>query len=242
MITIPAILALGIATSYEDLKYGKIRNIWIILALSIGIVTIITAAFVHSIIPWSTSVATGACIAFILFYFNIIPAADGKLFIAYLALLPPGYFIFSNTIFSITLLINICAVGFILQLLHLLVRVRIKHIDNVKSTFSWSSSLSNLSLMIVRLFTVTWLIQLCFELLGLSLSISVYMMLTIALMLAVQKLRFEWAFILIAGARLILDHTVYTESFLMSFAIITLTWGLIKSFISGSLAKLAREI
>ena len=34
---LPMILLLGIVTSYEDIKFGKIRNKWIILALAYSI-------------------------------------------------------------------------------------------------------------------------------------------------------------------------------------------------------------
>src|SRR5512135_1019396 len=90
-IFVPALCLLGIITSIEDCRFGKIRNIWIICGLLFGVICYaVTAPFEKYlfdivVINLSLSIIMG----YLLWHFNIWSAGDAKLFFVYTLLLPP---------------------------------------------------------------------------------------------------------------------------------------------------------
>lgn len=92
---LPLIVALGIITSYEDLKYEKIRNKWIthsiLISLIINILIIIylkDAINKTYYINFLINSLISLVIAFLFFYFDIWSEGDGKLFFAFTIILP----------------------------------------------------------------------------------------------------------------------------------------------------------
>ncbi len=94
-VLIPLILVLGIITSYEDVRYGKIRNKW--LFLSIGLLVVYYAV---DRVLWSAHPSDfyllalgnlGGAIAFgvALWLLRFWAAADAKLYIVFVALVHP---------------------------------------------------------------------------------------------------------------------------------------------------------
>ncbi|MBI2646715.1 MAG: prepilin peptidase, partial [Deltaproteobacteria bacterium] len=93
---LPAILALGIITSYEDIRYGKIRNGWVIFALVYAIIIysalIINAYFIGKVntpylIELMANIGFAVIAGFSMWYFGLWTAGDVKLFIAYSAII-----------------------------------------------------------------------------------------------------------------------------------------------------------
>jgi len=120
------LLFLGIMTSFSDIKYGKIRNKWIVRGLIYGIVAyfflglwtilgILGASFVHIYarphyylaIFINTLISFG--LAYFLWQFKLWAAGDAKLFMVFAFLIPLNYY--SNFHFkyfpSFALLLNI---------------------------------------------------------------------------------------------------------------------------------------
>jgi len=111
---LPAIIALGIITSYEDIKLGKIRNRWIIAALVFSVAMNIILFLKTGELYWAAILAINFLISvllsFALWSFGFWSAGDAKLFIAYSALIPaaaysrsdfdffPSFYLFLNTI------------------------------------------------------------------------------------------------------------------------------------------------
>jgi len=85
---LPAILFLGIITSYEDIKSGKIRNKWIMSALIYAVlVNVVLVLFYPSkngihlpyLIELTTNSLFSVVLGFGLWYLGIWTAGDGKL-------------------------------------------------------------------------------------------------------------------------------------------------------------------
>lgn len=85
-----AIIFIGIITSYEDIKTGKIRNKWIVLGLIIGLLLnikyIVFERVGFGIIFLNLFISV--LVAYFLWTFKLWSAGDGKLFIVYALLIP----------------------------------------------------------------------------------------------------------------------------------------------------------
>lgn len=98
---LPMILFLGIVTSYEDIKFGKIRNKWVVLAVAYG-------ASVNTLLFYLNSVDTDYLIKFLInglasliagffgWHLGLWTAGDAKLFFGYSLLLPLNIYEFAN--------------------------------------------------------------------------------------------------------------------------------------------------
>jgi len=95
---LPMILLLGVITSYEDIKYGKIRNKWIFLALIYAFIVYHILFFFHNVYFLTVNnfyilIANGILsivVGAILWRLGMWTAADAKLFFAFMILLPPA--------------------------------------------------------------------------------------------------------------------------------------------------------
>lgn len=110
---LPVLAAIGIITTYEDIKRGKIRNIWVISGLIYGFIfRIFTYSILnahHNYTIFLTNFLLAIAVSFFLWRIDIWSAGDGKLFIAYSAILPLEMYRVSYLKFfpSLALLINI---------------------------------------------------------------------------------------------------------------------------------------
>ena len=103
ILSIAAIVLLGIITSYEDIRQNKIRNRWISTAISIGIAlnvgAIINAHFSSGIdnsylSTFLLNIGISILAGYLLYHFELWSAGDGKLFIAYSLLVPLDFYQF----------------------------------------------------------------------------------------------------------------------------------------------------
>jgi hypothetical protein len=90
---LPAILLFAFITSYEDIKEGKIKNKWIILSLIYAFLVYAVFFFMNKIdIDYIAkillTIIISGILGFIFWLSKIWSAADGKLFLAYSALIP----------------------------------------------------------------------------------------------------------------------------------------------------------
>ena len=116
---LPAIIILGVMTSYTDIKFGKIKNKHIILLLLYILIAYITLIFVGFLVGFTMratylfdlgiNMLIALIFGFVAWHFRIWSAADAKLFFAYSGLVPLTAY--SNTYFayfpSFVILVNI---------------------------------------------------------------------------------------------------------------------------------------
>ncbi len=143
---LPALLVIGYMTSIEDLKTGKIRNIWVLLGLIYSTICYIFLALINKmpqdpvilIINFLISVIIG----FSLYKFDLWSSGDAKLFMSYALLIPIGahHKVFYKFFPSLNLLMSIFIPLTIFLLLNgLLSFMKKKHLlgalNNIKEAF-----------------------------------------------------------------------------------------------------------
>lgn len=102
-----AILAFGVISSYTDLKFGKIKNIFIIAMIAFAILfNIYSESFTFDLIVNSL---IALIFGFLLYYLDYWSEGDAKLFFAFTLLLPISVYHFGKINFfpAISILINI---------------------------------------------------------------------------------------------------------------------------------------
>lgn len=137
IIFLPVISFLGIITSYEDFRFSKIRNKWILMGLlySFTIYLLVwilyglakgkiisctigreTSYLIWNFDKWCINLLISTVMAYLLWHFKMWAAGDAKLFICYSSLIPIGqyskvYFNYYFASFLLLLAIFIPATG-----------------------------------------------------------------------------------------------------------------------------------
>jgi Flp pilus assembly protein protease CpaA len=220
-----AIIIFGIATSYTDIKKGKIKNLHITLLLLSGF--FINVLFTKTLVGYSLDInsdfiqtITNVSITFLLGFFiwsaNMWSAGDAKLFLGYSLLLPIftykyGYaFLFP----SLAIFINtIVPLAFFL-ILSSLFRLRLKYFkDYVKKNFR----VSDLANTILFIFGSFYILQLILFQFNIQLNFILQVIILFALMEFLNKISHQTSMIFsIVGSilRLILSFSsILTFSF-----------------------------
>ena len=150
-----AIILIGLFTSYEDIKEGKIRNKYIILAL---IYTLLAYVFIITIyyfggvpiraeyfIEFIINGVIALLVGFLLWYSRVWTAGDGKLFFAYSLLVPLSAYSFGYIKYfpSLVILINTFLPIFIFLFVGLLLKTtRQQKVDSAKKILSLNNIIS----------------------------------------------------------------------------------------------------
>lgn len=125
-IFLPALIFIGMVTSYEDIKIGKIRNIWIIIGLVYTLASYLIMSFFK--VPDFKILFSNFFISVIVSYglwkSNLWSAGDAKLFITYSLLLPAEIYskIYFKLFPALGLLINIFIPATIFLLVKAIIR------------------------------------------------------------------------------------------------------------------------
>jgi len=239
---LPGIVLLGILTSYEDIKFGKIRNKYIIFGLAYAIITYCLLITIYSLnnIPINTfylvEVLTNTLIAlligFVIWHIGFWTAGDAKLFLAYAALVPLSVYTYGYVKYfpSITLLINMFVP--VSLFLFLLVIFKTSFKQKKESLISILTP-KRLGSALVALFAIFWIIKIIFSLINLE---SYFLMLILSLILFFSlkrffKKKFVAIAIIISVLRLIIDRSVYSIEFVKQFLVLFIIWIILRSFI-----------
>lgn len=252
---LPAILALGTITSYQDIKYGKIRNRWILAALAYAVIVnaaLITYYATHGgvsggyVAELGTNLLFAVLAGFGFWIAGIWTAGDGKLFIAFAALIPlSSYSIgYQKWVPSFTLSVNIFAAAILIMLIFALAKIKAKSLAAFsRKFFTEFFKPTTLFKQVSALFAISWAVQAALSYLKVT-SYTLSMAITLAaysLMAKKTGRRATYILLLACLARLFLDKSIYTQEFAVSFAILIVTWRLIFGFFSGGASHLARE-
>jgi hypothetical protein len=250
---LPMILFLGVITSYEDLKFGKIRNKWIILALAytfiVNVLLFIYYGFNGGLntqyyLELLTNLIFSIIIGFGFWYYGVWSAGDGKLFIAFASLIPLSTYTLTyyKWVPSLTLLINIFQISLIFMIF-LMIKNFKKTDITIKELIKEIFNLKRLRISILSLFTIYWIIKLIIAVVGITspLLTLIITFLTIPYFQKVLGKQMNLMMVLIMILRLIFDTSIYSMDFLKNFLLITLLWHFIRMFFQGALKKLSME-
>jgi len=248
---LPAIILLGIVTTYEDIKRGKIRNLWIIIALFYAIVMntylLGTAANLnpHYLIELFSNLLFAIAVGFGLWHLCIWTAGDGKLFIAFAALIPLSSYSFGymEWIPSMVLLINVFVPATLLFVFIMFWKVGAKKIFGmlfpvIKTILVPKSML----ISFIQFFSIIWLTKTGLGLLGLG---SLAFIGSFAVRMLIGKLlpKKSLYFFIIAGfIRLIFDSALWNLSSLYELLILVLVWRTIRSIYRAGMLQIGHKI
>ena len=171
---LPGLLILGIATTYTDIKEGKIRNKWVLFALTYSLV--VHLSFILFKVPISSFYITQTIInlvvvfivGFLMWDFGLWTAGDGKLFLAFSALVPISTYNRASFIFyfpSATILINTFVPLFVFFFFNILLKTSWKL---KKEIFVETLHPKRLLSLISTLFVLGWIMQKASFLIGVS--------------------------------------------------------------------------
>lgn len=202
------ILILGLATSYTDIKFKKIRNNHLLLATVLGLAAYASLIATQQItlnMNWAWNLLVGLGIGLLLYFTDTWGAGDAKLFFVFCLLLPtakysrilffPSLAIFVNIFLISTLAISILAAGEI-----------INNRKNLFKKFFTTSTLVNFTKSFLVIFSLKWMIQAAVSLLipqatpFLSILILFFAYLAVSRIMGTLKNNLVLVLILLLGA------------------------------------------
>jgi len=230
---LPCIIFIGLITSYTDIKYGKIKNRWAILAI---IYTLIVYAFL--IIFYKTTgveirnsyiieiIITGffsILIGYIMWVIGFWTAGDAKLFFAYSLLIPLSVYQYGHYQYfsSTNIIINTFVPFFAVLSIFLLFKTSLKQkIFYLKKSFIPKVIIQ----VLIFLFAFIWIAQLFFSFFNINPDYFIMVVFLFVFMIALEKLiplRLYTVVIILSVLRLIFDKTSYS---LESLKFLFITW------------------
>ena len=205
LLNYPMILFLGIMTTYQDLKYNKIKNKWIILALVYSFITLISMVIFMKLNNNSINqnylklyllnLVISLTLGFVLWLAKLWSAGDAKLFLAFAALVPLETYKWGNigNFPSYIILINTFTPIFIFYIVKVFVKTKltnlwkeIKIVFEPKQLFNLIIFLFGFSLITVKLTSV----------LGLQPSFFTNIIMLLFIFLVIKKLLKDHFFVL----------------------------------------------
>jgi hypothetical protein len=229
LLNIPALVLLGIVTSYEDLKNHKIRNKWILIAVIYSVVSLAIALgylwLRHELIDLSyarmffVNLAVSIGFGFFLWLSKLWSPGDAKLFMAYAALIPLSTYKWGAIGFfpAYILLINTFTPLFLVFLVRVLTKVAPKVFwEELKKTLHPKLILS----FILFVFGFSFVTTLVFGWLGIAPSFILSMAFLLAIMILftmVLKIDLTMVSIALCILRLIIQfNAVFRIEFLIT--------------------------
>ncbi|MCK5283529.1 MAG: hypothetical protein KAK00_09065 [Nanoarchaeota archaeon] len=222
---LPGILILGAITSYEDAKYGKIRNKWIVFSLIYVLITyLILFLFFKENISYdylfklSINGVLALFLGFGLWALGLWSAGDGKLFFAYSVLIPLTVYRgnYQNIFISLRLMVNTFFPIFLFYSLLIILRLnKLKGNKEIKKIFDVKRVVS----LVISLFAFSWLFELFPMNLG-FLSKLFLLLIILSLLERVLKLKGGLLMLVISVLRLIIDREIYSTEFLIGFILL----------------------
>ena len=211
---LPMILFLGIVTSYEDIKYGKIRNKWVLAAILYSVFIYFFLFFFYDgyslDYPYFGFLLLNGVLAlmagFLLWKLEFWKAGDAKLFFAFSLMAYPENFMWGKIIFD-DMLINIFVPLAIFLIFGMFARIpNNEKIRRLKKIIDFWG----IVLMLFYLFSAIWLISLASAFLGTDLRF-VLVLFMIYFVYRIRKFSIALIVVLLffAVARILLDKSLF---------------------------------
>jgi len=222
---LPILFLVGILTSFDDFKLGKIKNKWTFSAIIYALVvyyafffnSFLKGQFMGSfLIVLSINLVISIFVGYFLWHFNFWSAGDGKLFIAFAFLIPLTFYSSGNFNFfpSFTLLFNtFIPLGIILFIKSLTINNLKKSIPLIKKEFSFL----NIVKLLISVVGVYWFVSFIFFFIGHELLRYILVLIIIF----VLRTYFKKSYFYIAIGLVIL-RSFFTNIFSLNFLIQTL--------------------
>lgn len=233
---LPMILFLGIVNSYEDIKFGKIKNKWILMAVFYSILVYFYLYFLNNvynlnsvfILNFIINSALALITGFLMWNFELWTAGDAKLFFAFTVLIPisklQGYFSFINFLANTFVPISIYFLVFAI-----FKTANKKKIYYFKKTFD----IKTISNLILFIFGFSWLVSMAFgflKLRNIALSLLILFLLY-SFIERILKIKVVYISLLLSLTRLFVDSSVYSLKFARGFSFLVMFFIAIRIFL-----------
>lgn len=228
---LPAILFLGVITSFDDITYHKIKNKWLLATIIYSIIVYgillgFNSNILFTLYPLFISLFISICIGFSLWYFDIWSAGDGKLFIVFSLLLflcIPSITNLGNLSFSFLLIIFLIGFAFLFFSLF----KKLKQLRKIARQYVFSSifDLTLIFTTIISLFSLSWLISLILHLINIPTNYYLFFLLSFLIFFIIKYLLkpiFMLSCLGVSCLRLFLDKSIYSLSFVAQFLLFAL--------------------
>jgi len=223
---LPAIILLGILTSYEDIKERKIRNKYVVTALVLAIAINAVLYFgniivLNQILDQLIVILFSLVIGIVLWLMQMWSAGDAKLYIAFVALIPSHiYQVTSTQIPTGDLLINIFVIAAIYTLIKSIKNTSKSH---KKKAIKDSFKPKDLGLSILSIYAVSWITQRIFIALNMQSEYILNIILIGIIIYLIRKMFEEqhiYFLIFLSILRLVINQSeLMNKMFFVNFAI-----------------------
>jgi len=242
---LPMIIFLGVITSYQDFKYGKIKNKWIILALIYSLVVNfgLTMYFwfgnslnIGYIKDWAINGLISLILGFLLWNFRFWSAGDAKLFFAYSWLIPLTAYSRSYVRYfpSLIILINTFVPYALFLFIKALFSLNKKNLKNLSKDIN----LKTFGIMFLSFFGIHWIVRYFSNFLKIGdvftnylITFCIYFLLNKIVPKKKEKL-YIGVLVSVLLLRFLIDKEIYSLSFWKSFLGFTLFFKFIRTIIS----------
>jgi hypothetical protein len=240
---IPALLLMGAVTAFEDIKYGRIRNKWVVLSVGYSFVVVAILFFFSNeeIAPFLQRYALNMLFSFILgiilWAARLWSAGDAKLLLAYSSLLPPPLFAYTSYFFpGLVLLSNVLLPYLLFYTGKTLLKTSWQmKLDALKQI----TSLRNSSSFLLFTFTFSWLggkismlIRMVFPLFDSPVTTILCVIIIIVLVKDIYSLSLRRACLGMAAFVVLFDSDhIFQAAFFLHFAIVAFIMFFLRGFI-----------
>jgi hypothetical protein len=230
LIFLPGILAFGIFTSYQDLRFGKVKNYFMLLAITYAFLGhLILYLFYFKSQPFfyfnlllNFLLVMG--VSFLLWLLRMWSAADSKLFIAYSSLLPIASTENLNIyIQTLSFFLNIFLIGLIYLFFNLLIRTKINDYAELFLIVKNKYIKKFIFLRIILLtFVLNWVVVVILNKLGLN-NMLIKFVVSTFIIFPLVGLSGNYAYFILVPlsvCRIYFDKTIYSINFISEFSVI----------------------
>lgn len=213
---LPMIIFLGLITSHQDIKSGKIRNKWIVFAIAYSAVLNLIFFLMgyydsHYLSKFFLNGLLALATGFLLWYLALWTAGDAKLFFSYSLLLPLSIYKFSN--FELFPSFNILIYVFVPVSLYLVVYSTFKATKEQKLiSLAQTFEMKNLLNLALFLFAVNWPVSLFFNYFGISNNFLFSTLIVFVAFLVTENLfnlNFKILLVIISIIRVVFDKNIF---------------------------------
>jgi hypothetical protein len=221
------VVALGIITSYTDIRDGKVRNLHLALFAVAGIALLIYSG--AGIALASVNFLFALSFGYFLWHIGIWTSGDAKLFSVYALIVPLAVYQYGPVPYfpSATIMVNTFVPLFIFYFFKLVLNRRLEKLKTIKSSMSPSRIASSL----VMIFAVSWPLD-ALNIPIFSNFFSKFLIIFIILgILESIKVDVMVSAIIISAMRLLLDSSVYSYHFLAGVILMAFIYLLTRLFL-----------
>ncbi len=214
------VLALGIKSTIDDLKHKKVYNITVALFICVGVVLNLSTGFYELRINFLINLGFALFVGFLLWYVNFWNAGDGKLFLAFTALIPIELVFSDKTqLYAYNLITyTVVPIFFVFAAFVLFQVTRQEILNTIKESFKLKIVIN----IILAFFAFQWVIQSVNEKFGLRLNMFlgvIVLFFVFDMLEKFSRINLINIFYATAALRMIFDTSeVFSMFFLVNFA------------------------